>query len=512
MSHSVAPDVLAHYRLVAANFHSSHTFKPFIYPLHAFGPNFIIAYLLLPPVSRNNRLSKPIFNLRYPLFAFVVYLSLKSMMECRTATPTIAYGIGLLNAWTILWAATLIIFGDARGDYRRLEKLYETQDGIGKDRQEADTPTKSSRFDALESKLRERSHYTRDYPNPNTPPNSKFDQQPQTVAQPLPSNILHRLAWVTDLVTNFRGLNWTFGSFHPSYHSTRPPPSLPSPPQTRQTLLLQTATSLSIHYILLDSLKTLTLRDPYFGTYSQSTPSPFPLALLSRLLLSLAFAYTALRSIFLLGPFLSQLLGPNLLGTFADPALYPPFFGPPSLISSRGIAGFWGGTWHPIFRLAFESVGESCGKALGPSWKRESTKGKALRTFIAFFLSGYLHACASYTTLPPTKPLSRAFLFFAIQPLGILTQQAITTWTRGSRQPNESTKTPSFLHKTANWLFTVIWLLSTGKLVADDFAACGIWLFEPVPVSLWRGGVWCWGGEWARVWKSENWWERGLAF
>lgn len=60
-----------------------------------------------------------------------------------------------------------------------------------------------------------------------------------------------------------------------------------------------------------------------------------------------------------------------------------------------------------------------------------------------------------------------------------------------------------------NWVGTVGWLYLTGPLLADDFARCGIWLFEPVPVSIVRGGLgerwWCWGGRWVGLVNEGGW-------
>jgi hypothetical protein len=64
-------------------------------------------------------------------------------------------------------------------------------------------------------------------------------------------------------------------------------------------------------------------------------------------------------------------------------------------------------------------------------------------------------------------------------------------------------------------LFAAGWLALTGPLLVDDFARCGVWLFEPVPVSLVRGltgqGWWCWGGRWVGWWQGRYWWETGIA-
>lgn len=516
MFSSVAQDVLAEYKLIAAELHSSHIYKPFLYPYYALGPYLVLAYLLIPPISSTSPIAKPVFYLRYPLFALVTYISVSAIQDCRTATVSVGYGIGLVGSWTVLWTATLIIFGDARGNYSRLEKRTEVQNDPGEtfklSREEVGyAELKSPDFVSGTHELRKRGSNGGVANSRESSQHAKSATTTYIVSQHLPATFLHRLSWVLDLVTSFRGINWSYEPFKPTYHSTRPPsPYLNPPPYipSRRILLLNSTISLLIHYILLDIFKILTLQDPYYAGRPPSTPSPFPLPPISRLLLSLISTYTALGTIFVLAPFVSQLLGPAILGPYADPELYPPYFGSLSHISNNGLAGLWGGTWHPLFRLAFESAGEFCARPLGPAWGRRTAKGKAFRSGIAFFLSGCLHTCGSYTTLPTTKPISRAFLFFALQPFGILAQRTTADYL----MTTVTATTPPWVRKAGNWVFTIAWALATGPLIADDFAASGIWLFEPVPFSLLRGGKWCWGNGWIQVWQPQRWWERGLAF
>jgi len=62
-------------------------------------------------------------------------------------------------------------------------------------------------------------------------------------------------------------------------------------------------------------------------------------------------------------------------------------------------------------------------------------------------------------------------------------------------------------------------LYFTAPLLVDDFARGGIWLFEPVPFSLFRGlglgsegdGWWCCGGGLVEWRSGEGWWDTGIA-
>lgn len=515
-SPATADAVLAHYRNLATSLWTSGTYTPFIYPLHALGPTCFCAYLLfIPPIQPDSRLYKPVFYLRYPLFGFIVYIGLRTIRECRSASVTVAYGIGLISALVILWSAMMIIFGDVRGEFGR----WERRDGrmkMEKGREELDPATevdsgigdalrrrgvKKTKTSFLLSNAKAKSEIaTANSSHSGASPN----QISEYIFQPLPSTFLHRLDWVVDIMTNLRGINWS----HSAPHQPPRPPS--TPPPSRSELLRSTTISLILHYFLIDVLKTLTLSDPYFLTLSAPpSSSPFPFPSTSRLFLSLAFTYTALQAIFLLSPLFACVLGPRVLGRHADPLLYPPYFHSVRLIATRGLAGFWGGTWHQIFRMPFESAGDFLARRLGAGWERRTRKGKFLRMITAFTLSGILHATGSYTTLPPTKPFSEAFLYFAIQPLGILAQLAIAELIRHQGWREEI---PRWVREAVSAGYVLAWLWVTGPLIARDFGRNGIWLFEPVPVSFARGGRWCWGGQWVRWWGKGKWWERGLAF
>lgn len=514
-----ADAVLAHYRDLSASQWASGTYTPLIYPLHALGPTFLCAYILfIPPIQPDSKLYKPVFYLRYPLFAFIVYMGLKTITECKTSSSAVGYGIGLMSGLGILWSAMMIIFGDVRGEFGRWERRRRDE-GMKMDKEKGreEMDEAAGEHVRAEDSLRRRrmKHSKNEFFSSNGEVKSESsaadsshgeaspDQISEYIFQPLPSTFLHRLDWVVDSMTNLRGINW-------SHRAPHQPPHVPkTPPPSRSELLRTTIISLIPYYLLLDILKTLTLYDPYFLTLSTPpSSSPFPFPSNFRLLLSLASIYTALQSLFLLSPLLACVLGPRILGHYADPASYPPYFGSIRFIATKGLAGFWGGTWHQAFRLPFESAGEFLARCLGAGWERHTRKGKALRLFTAFILSGILHALGSFTSFPPTKPLSEAFLFFAIQPFGVLAQRAIADLIRrGWRE-----EIPSWAREAASAGYVFGWLWVTGPLLARDFSRGGVWLFEPVPVSFMRGGKWCWGGQWVQWWNKGKWWERGLAF
>ena len=430
---------------------------------------------------------------------------------------TVGYGIGLLNAWAVLWSATLLVFNDARGNFGRIEvqkgEVEREADG------NVDGVPDGSSTSREESK--DQSLKSRDANGHIGQPGKGKVVPTKATYQTLPPTVYHRLDWVLDLVSNFRGLRWKHQLSGlppppPSIQKRLADPSLPPPKPashlTRAELLRRDLPRFLLSCLALDGLKTVTLQDPYFWGLPPSTPSPFPWPVVTRLALSLTFVYTSLLTIFLLAPLVfGVLLGPQYIGQHAWPWLYPSYFGPPSQVWQKGIAGFWGGWWHQLFRYAFEQAGEFV--AGGLEWDKKTQRGTILRVFMAFFCSAVLHACASYTTLGDTRPVRGPFVFFMLQPVGIIMQRAVTGWMRkvGLRE-----KMPLGLRYIGNMAVVLAWCLLTGPNISDDFAAAGIWLYEPLPMSPLRGlrgeGWWRWGGTWVKWHSAETWWQSGLAF
>ena len=524
-------DVLTAHRTLYATLISTNTYQPFVYPYRAFGLHLFGAYLLIPPIDsrKSPALAIVVDWARYPVFVIASWLCIRAMLECRSPSVSVGYGIGLLNSVGILWMAALIIFGDARSEARRIERVRgdEMDVGVNGEARGSNADTNGD----LGGGLRRRA--THDSPTER----KQNGQDIQAVGamrfrwQRLPHQFWHRVDWVTDLVFNARGIRWSHqisGLPYPdvsslsafadpifrrsstlSAASPRPLRSRTYP--TRSALILANLRSFIINLVALDILKYLVLQDPYYWGIPDPGPSPFQLPKNFRIVLSVASTYCFLWSFFLLSPLVyCGLAGERYLGDHAWPWLYPPFNGSPTLIGRKGLEGVWGGWWHQVFRYGFEQAGEFVGRSLG--WEKRTVKGSVLRVAVAFICSGYLHACSSYTTLPETKPIN-PFLFFALQPAGIIFQRAVAGWMRriGLRD-----KIPSIIRQTCNFLFVIAWFRLTGPLIADDFAKSAVWLDEPMPISVVRGlrgeGWWVWGGQWARWHKADRWWRSGIAF
>lgn len=526
-------DVLTAHRTLYATLISTDTYQPFVYPYRAFGLHLFGAYLLIPPIDpqKSPALASAVYWARYPVFVIATWLGIKAMLECRSPLVSLGYGIGLLNSVSILWMASLIIFRDARSEAQRIESVKgEEMDVVGIDGKARGG--KSDTNGDLGGALRR--------PAPHDTPTDRKQggQDIQAVRamrfrwQGLPHQFWHRVDWVTDLVFNSRGIRWSHqipGLPYPdasslsafadpisrqssSLSAASPRPLRPQTYPTRSALILASLRSYIIHLVAVDIIKHLALQDPYYWGIPNSGPSasPYLYPKTFRTVLSLAGTYSVLCSFFVLSPLVyCGLAGERYLGDHAWPWLYPPFNGSPAHIGRKGLEGFWGGWWHQVFRYGFEQAGEFVGRSLG--WEKRTVKGKVVRIAVAFICSGYLHACSSYTTLGETKPMN-AFLFFAIQPAGIIIQLAVAGWMKriGLRD-----QIPSIIRQTCNCLFVIAWAGLTGPIIADDFARSVIWLAEPTPISFIRGlrgeGWWLWGGQLARWHKADRWWKSGFA-
>ena len=445
-----------------------------------------------------------------------------------------AYLIGLLSAWSVIWVGALLIFRDARSEFKRIERRHgnQTEKDQGGARSEngyivssgVDMNGKQDFRGRGDSKnITKPSTNSQGAQDISSELNSSLSTSSPDVStyyvwQTLPPTFFHRLGWVLDLMFSVRGVGWSFQnpnlpppplSIRSTLHPPFPSSAIPhSNTPTRGVRLRRSLISLALHWIALDMMKYLVLKDPYFlSLHSPGALSPFPFPAFTRVALSLVATNIGLSFILGLPSLFANLLGPRILGTYADPWLYPPFFGPMSEIYKKGLAGMWGIWWHQTFRFGFESAGDFLAKAFGKGWEKNTEKGAALRFLTAFGLSGCLHASASYTTLPKTSPRN-AFLYFAVQPIGILIQRTASLYLRKTGWRD---RIPDRARGIGNVVFVVAWSWFTGPYIANEFALSGLWLFETVPISFWHGKWWLWTGLFQWYSGGEWWWQRGWA-
>ncbi|KIW96662.1 uncharacterized protein Z519_02053 [Cladophialophora bantiana CBS 173.52] len=339
--------------------------------------------------------------------------------------------------------------------------------------------------------------------------------------EPMPETIWQRLFWILDLITSIRGVHWSWSSAA----SPACDPDLGKSCSNRTASIARNVSRFLVDYFLIDLIKCVMIADPYFVGYPTHGPPPHlsryitsSLGLYTyRLLLGTAGMYTAVDLIFASAVLLQvNILGPGMLGLNASPLAFPPIWGSPSAVLRKGLRGFWGESWHQFFRKHFVSIGDAVAEFLpghnglgscGCRWSdnkrqkclKQSGVRETIRVVTVFVLSGILHACASHTLLGPTRPLA-TFLFFALQPVGMAIQSAGSLLFAScylSRLPGPWT---IIMRQGSNAVFTLLWLWGTGGMFFDDMASGGMWLLDPIPISLIRGlglskddrRLWCW--------------------
>jgi hypothetical protein len=193
--------------------------------------------------------------------------------------------------------------------------------------------------------------------------------------------------------------------------------------------------------------------------------------------------------------------------------LYPSPYGSFARVLDRGLAGWWGDWWHQTFRLQFSAPAIFL-RRHGYTAKG-TILGAVVTMLITFAQSGILHACGSLSATPPTKPW-RAPVFFVLQAAGILLQFAMSGAFR-ALWPGSAL--PETMRKAARLAFALLWLHITSPVFVDDLASTGLWLTEPVPISLFRWlGFGHKGNHWLRwttdMWpcwyQDDKWWKSGL--
>ncbi|TID19724.1 hypothetical protein E2P81_ATG06892 [Venturia nashicola] len=354
---------------------------------------------------------------------------------------------------------------------------------------------------------------------------------------------LERLDWVLDLMANFRGMAWNWRI-----------PNLPSPPKevveqlsrhddsrnskihhsksininhtflSRDVLLGRSFQRFTMGYFALDLIKILIIHDPFFWTGDLNLPGPsyLPSRLSAsktfmksqRLLIAQLAVYWALQTIFQTASlFFVGILGSDRIGVRGQHWMYPAEWGTYTTILNRGLSGWWGTWWHQTFRFAFESPGTKLIKQL--NMNPRSLPAKTLQMFIAFSISGFLHANASHTSIGPTNPLQGPFLFFSLQPLGLIAQ---TLSSHFLKEKGITRHMPIPIRQLINFVYVHVWFYYTAPLFVNDAAAGGQFLYEPIPFSVLRGlglgteeeSWYCWGGRWPGFYRGRYWWESGI--
>ena len=547
-------DVIAFYNLRYHSLIESGEARPFLYPWAAAGALLVLISLLIDyRRSRARRIGS------YVCFALMCAFQAWTIATNRARNPAAAFGVGLISCFGVMWTAAIMIFNDCQRDFRRIERRAVEEGGggevecnghaISSDVQRIlNGSAKSNGKNGSDYAIRQRLAAKQDEATSSTR-KSPSQRRGPLFWQPYPSAgpLLDRLDWVADVFSSFRGVGWNWQSSGipdaPSWvqRQLRGEASIPENPHEhpkvsktgirrysdRRALLRSCLLNLALGYFVLDAVKTLGIHDPYmwYGDHSLPPPPFVPdfirdshvLTKSYRLLICLCAINIALWCIFKMGPvFFCLILSPNLIGLRGEAWMNPAdMFGDFSHVLDSGLAGWWGAWWHQTFRFAFQAPGDSLVDFLRV--ERRSVAGRCVSTWVAFFLSGMLHASGSFTQLGDTYPLTGQLAFFLLQALGVTVQSGGCFWL--AEKTGAMGRIPKVVKRVGNLGIVTVWLYFTSPLLVDDFARGGIWLFEPVPISLWRGlgfgpegeGWWCWYGG-LLEWRSGGaWWDTGIA-
>ncbi|KAI9053218.1 hypothetical protein LZ554_002185 [Drepanopeziza brunnea f. sp. 'monogermtubi'] len=522
--------VMDAYRAAYARRVEEGALRPLVFPYHLYGNMALLAYLCIPHTK-----SPLIYAARWPVLLAIIAFQWKRVNEDSSVMMATGYASGLAGAWGVILSVTWLVWNKPQFDAKRVNRrVRERQANGGPPREEPDgNPSVHKEENGL-ADLNYRG------PQPTGMTNGKSakgssDQEMEYYWQSYPDNFTDRFYWVSDLLVNFRLPGWNI--------AIPPLPALPpfvknslgEPVEaksrsglssiglqrhdTRAQLVRAIMPNFVVGYFVMDVLKVIMMKDPYFifGPTTYALPwylqgcSPFTVQMVRQTISSVAIIVT-LEMAFLLAPvYVALICGPQVFGLRAEAWYWPSRWGSWSNITNKGLGGFWGGWWHQTFRFVFSAPSNFLIRQgyVNP----KSPAAKFLALFFAFGISGFLHFCGSISQFPSTCKWHTP-LFFMLQPVGIVLQMVVCAALGPAIR-----KMPRVVRKLGNFAFVFAWMFCTGWWLTDDFARGGIWLFEPLPISPLRGlgfGVagdrwWCWEPLGIGWYTGKHWWESGIA-
>lgn len=483
--------------------------------------------------------------IRRAVLALIPSVAFDILQHRRFLLGAGGYISGVIISYWIIWSMSLLLFNDPVKNFKRIERrpasIEPINPMIDMDKNGEIRPSAGRGHDAVSSCKSSKSSVQDCAESPRAQYTNEV-----VVWQAYPQGFLHRLNWTFDLLCNMRGAQWNWrgsgmGPFPASVQRQLDPGQQDTFCEVDESKILDTSTRLRSSfwtllksYLTLDLLKVLMVRDPYFlGLVSPVPPPPFPFSYLPDIpilitiyrqfltgfgvYVCLLYA-TLFNAIIFLG---LSVAFPNFARTVTSvpldaPWLYTDIFGPFCVsVADGGLAACWGQWWHQLFRAGFTNAGRWVLSFFPENLAAKRAIRQTVIVFVAFVLSGFLHANGSYGQIAETNPRG-PLIFFFLQAVGISIESTFKTLIRPALLPSTL---PRALERTANCLFAACWLVFSGTFIADDFARGGIWLAEPVPVSLLRGlnigvkgeGWWCWKEPWFRYFEGKGWWDSGVA-
>ncbi|EXJ73013.1 uncharacterized protein A1O5_04162 [Cladophialophora psammophila CBS 110553] len=523
-------------------------YTPFLCPWDSLPALYLFLAIAFTP-RLSPKLAKAV---RYITFVIILSQGIYTVCHRRTLWIGAGYGIGLLTAWGVIMAGALLLCNNVARDFRRLEMRALKTETAASDRTRSAAlswSTDLSQGVAMTNRKVANVHPSSDTKQifPEKPPSQSYELV--WTGFPYNSGWFHVTDWTVDLITSFRAVGWqhripTVGPIDPSIprDTSEVVSTIRVSNDKSRALQWRALRGFVTTYLVVDFLKTVMITDPYFmGLTPLESPSPWPWLARANDIIPIATRWVrswttlfavvfALQFIFSLSPLFFATILPALVDVtkitkapLLEPWMYPNYWQRLSTsVMYSGLAGFWGKCWHQMFRFAVSEPSRVLVEKL-----HLNPRGQAARTIqllMAFTLSGSIHASASHTafSLVVSRPFSGALLYFFLQGVGILVQSFVVKLLQ--RHVPWVKKLPLAVRQTVNALVVVTYLYFTGPLLVNDFAACGLWLYEPVPISFFRGlgfgpggkdeGWWTWNQEGSRfigLWKGDRWWKRAVA-
>lgn len=559
-------EVLRKYHEVFSARVADGTVRPFVFPYFYYGAALTFAYLCIPHTQ-----SPVLYAARWPVAAAVWWFQLRVILGCSSGNVGIAAYTGVVGTIMLMISTAWLVWCRPQFDAKRVQRRRKipaprkssvSDEGLlGKEEREHVPQTVEVRdadrqgYELVPSPggegLRQRRSVGGDAKNnakkesvepgatdvggSSKPSTSDGDEEGyEYYWQAYPDNLRERLPWILDLFTNVRGVgwNWAIPTVPDLPDSIREQlgESLDQTPRkrtsnrsfaTRGALVEYRLPQLVVCYFLLDAIKVLQMKDPYFifGPTTYALPpllralNPLFLYAYRYILGNLSGIIVPLQICFAFTGIIAALLGPDILGTFGEPWRYPTAWGSLSAVLNRGLTGVWGDLWHQRLRFGFEAPSNYLIR--NGYMEARSVTAKLAALLFAFGISGGIHAGISTTQFPHTHPWHPP-AFFMLQALGVVLQTAFCARFRPAIK-----KIPKRARQAGNIVYVCAWSLATGPLFGDDLARGGIWLNEPIPISPLRGlgfgvegdGWWCWGNHYFQMnwYWGKHWWESGFA-
>lgn len=191
------------------------------------------------------------------------------------------YGIGLANDWGFIMTGALLVFNDLQKDFRRLEERSAEVET----KAPANGSAQSSGVDgASETRARKVDGGRKSQQSTHAASGSHGEGYVLRW-QSYPTSIGHCTDWLLDLVTGFRGVNWSFRpALFPPIEGI--PAAFPGNKQSASSNTIRVQPTIEkVHqqairsfiflYLSVDLAKTLVIHDPYYlGLAALDSPHP----------------------------------------------------------------------------------------------------------------------------------------------------------------------------------------------------------------------------------------------